>query len=473
MSTHQDAQTVIFGLELDQDDFTATYSPEDDKLRIYTTHWFERDEYLALKELGFRHAPKQELIYTHWSPLREDICVFLAGEITAEQTSLIERAQERAARFDGYSASRMADSNQFVAAANRLSERFAAGQPILIGHHSEAGARRDRDRMENNMRKAIGMARTSNYWAYRAEGVEAYAVQKSNPRTRMNRIKKLAAELRGYQRTINHSHKCVEIWQALADKPDGPELDNLTIETAGGCLSVISTGQVSSYGTWSALKDGSLTTRQAIENNIKMHIAVINGQSRARCIIHLLNRLGYERHELGGVPHYDGELSAPILQGFLREHGADKPKAQKTATGWKVSSEVPLPLHLSDTSEIELDESGWRSLMQNAGYTVPDKKPAKPPILNFKAASFRYISYGTEYNIEQIELTKAEYKKIHPEDRGVKLSKCGTFRFKMCKDPSERGIYAPWVAVYLCDSKAHPAPDSDSYTPVSDAEVIQ
>ncbi|MBQ4839786.1 DUF3560 domain-containing protein [Pseudoalteromonas luteoviolacea] len=473
MTKHQEAKTLIFNLELDQDDFTATYSPEDDKLRIYTSHWFERDEYLALKELGFRHAPKQDLIYTHWTPLREDICTFLAGEVTAEQTSLVERAQERAARFDGYSSNRMADSNQFVAAANRLSERFAAGQPILIGHHSEARARRDRERMESNMRKAVGMARTSNYWAYRAEGVEAYANLKSNPKTRMNRIKKLAAELRGYQRTINHSHKCIEIWQALAEKPDGPELDSLTIETAGGCLSVISTGQVSGYGTWSALKDGSLSTRQAIEQNLNMHTTVIESQSRARCIIHLLNRLGYERHELGGVPHYDGELSATILQGFLREHGADKPKAKKTETGWKVSSEVPLPLHLSDSSEIELDESGWRSLMQTAGYTVPDKQPAKPPILNFKAESVSYVSYGTEYKIEQIELTKAEYKKIYHEHRGVKLSKCGTFRFKICKDPSEGGIFAPWVAVFLSDSKAHPAPDSDSYTSLSDAEVIQ
>ena len=80
--------------------FTATYSVEDDKLRLYASERFDQELWLKLKEMGFKWAPKQNLIYTHWSPNREDVCMHLAGHITAEQTTLVERAEAKRERLD-------------------------------------------------------------------------------------------------------------------------------------------------------------------------------------------------------------------------------------------------------------------------------------------------------------------------------------------------------------------------------------
>ncbi|MEH6633541.1 MAG: hypothetical protein V7776_22220 [Halopseudomonas aestusnigri] len=42
-------------------EFTATYSPDDNKLRIYTSSRLDSELFARFKELGFRWAPKQEL----------------------------------------------------------------------------------------------------------------------------------------------------------------------------------------------------------------------------------------------------------------------------------------------------------------------------------------------------------------------------------------------------------------------------
>jgi hypothetical protein len=41
-----------------------------------------------------------------------------------------------------------------VAQSSAIEERFAGGQPIILGHHSTRGARHDRDRSDALMRKA-------------------------------------------------------------------------------------------------------------------------------------------------------------------------------------------------------------------------------------------------------------------------------------------------------------------------------
>ena len=74
--------------------FEATYSPEDNKLRLYASVRLDPDLYQRVKDAGFRWAPQQELfVAPKWTPAREDLCIELAGEITAEQTTLVERAE--------------------------------------------------------------------------------------------------------------------------------------------------------------------------------------------------------------------------------------------------------------------------------------------------------------------------------------------------------------------------------------------
>ena len=75
----------------------ATYSAEDNKLRLYPFHRLDPDVYARVKAAGFSWAPKQELfVAPAWSPSREDLLLELCGEIGDEDTSLVDRAEQRA-----------------------------------------------------------------------------------------------------------------------------------------------------------------------------------------------------------------------------------------------------------------------------------------------------------------------------------------------------------------------------------------
>jgi hypothetical protein len=92
---------------------TATYSPEDNKLRIYPTSRLAKDLYLRVRRAGFIWAPKQELfVASMWTPHREDLLIQLCGEIEDEDTSLVDRAEIRADRFNDYSHKRLDEANR-------------------------------------------------------------------------------------------------------------------------------------------------------------------------------------------------------------------------------------------------------------------------------------------------------------------------------------------------------------------------
>jgi hypothetical protein len=69
--------------------YTATYSPEDNKLRLYSTTRLDSETYARVKAAGFIWAPKQDLfVAPMWTPNREDLLIELAGEIEDEDRNL-------------------------------------------------------------------------------------------------------------------------------------------------------------------------------------------------------------------------------------------------------------------------------------------------------------------------------------------------------------------------------------------------
>lgn len=440
-------------------DFTATYSPEDNKLRLYAAYRLDDETYQRVKAAGFKWAPKQELfVAPAWSPEREDLCIELAGEIEPEQMTVAERAEMKAARLEDLAEKRAQQSDAFAAAARRIGERFYAGQPILIGHHSERRARKDRDRMDQNMGAAVKAGKAADYWLYRATSVERHANMKNSARVREGRIKRLLAELRDFQRTVNHGYLLRQAWercQAL----QGDAKTQMVNALVGGRLPTGDTAPWETYRKWS---DGELTEDQVIEIGLAMADRLSGSQNRFRWIEHTLNRLAYERGEQGGVARFDGELTSTMLQEFARNQGAHKPTAKMEGHEWVLKSAAPLPVQMGDGCELRLSEDGWKDLMQALGYAVPDKKPAKPPILNFKAGTIKGQGWGGVREFAQIEMTKAEYAAIYSDWRGVKVSESGKFRFKICQRPGTKAFHSDWVAVFLTDSKAHPAPESEA-----------
>ncbi|MGH1472695.1 MAG: DUF3560 domain-containing protein [Cellvibrionaceae bacterium] len=368
----------------------ATYSPEDDKLRIYLSYRLDKEEYQKVKDAGFRDAKKQGCQFAHWTPNREDFCLEMAGEITAEGTTLAERAAAKAERLDALASKRANQANSFAEAAHRISERFSYGQPILVGHHSERSARRDKARMESAMNQSIRCADAVDYWNYRAAGVERHANRVQRDDVRERRIKKLLAELRGYQRDINTAYKNLEMLETINPEMDS-EIFNNKVTLMSGFTGVSPDYMDEGVRTsaWFMLGRGKKTALEVWNDSITNQLSIIGSERKLRCINHMLNRLAFERSELGEIEKFQGNITPVIIQGFLRTHGTDKPKAVKTAAGFKAVSSVPFPLHIGDGLEIELSAEDWKNKMQASGYIVEQTERRKT---TSKAASIPLIN---------------------------------------------------------------------------------
>lgn len=432
---------------------SATYSPEDNKLRLYPSARLDAETYEKVKAHGFIWAPKQGLfVAPKWTTKREDLCLELAGEIEPEEMTLAERAQMKAERLDNLAAKKARQASAFQKAAQDISERFYMGQPILVGHHSERKARKDKDRVDSAQRKAIESQEAARYWLYKAEGVEGHANYKNDPRTRARRIETLLAELRDIQRGLNENYRALKAWEAAT--------------TDAQIVHIIGHTGIAPYGLYGELSAGKITPQEARERCMKSARAGIESPRAARWIAHTLNRLSYERELLGPVSRYSGEITPAVLQVFVRAHGADKPLAKKLDDDfWSVQCEAPLPAHIGLGTYIEMTAEDWRDLMQAVGYEVPAKKDAKPPILNFRAphGTLSVVSPWKKEaeTLRQIELTAEQYAR-QGEAKGTRLSSCGGFRVRVGLDYST-GVaqyMAPRCAVFITDQKAHPIPNS-------------
>ena len=280
--------------------FSATYSPDDNKLRLYASTRLDEETYQRVKLAGFRWAPKQALfVAPMWTPGRVDLLTELCGEIDDDDVSLVERAEQRAERFDDYSDKRSDDATRSREAVERLAEGIPFGQPILVGHHSERMARRHAAQIENGMRQTVRMWETAEYWQRRAAGALSHAKYLERPDVRSRRIKKIAADLRKVQRTHDDAGKFLQAWNK----------EGLTAERAlvlSGFCHVSKAFPLAEYpralpasqyegdmSIYSALKDGVVTAERA-------KVIVVRSFERSqawasRWIEHYTLRLSYER----------------------------------------------------------------------------------------------------------------------------------------------------------------------------------
>ncbi len=292
--------------------FTATYSPDDNKLRLYASSRLPADLYERVKAAGFRWAPKQELfVAPMWTPDRANLCEELAGEIDDEDKSLTERAEERAERFEDYSDSRKADYNSAHKAVSAIADNIPLGQPILVGHHSERHARKDAERIQNGMRKAVKMWETAQYWTSRANGAIRHAKYKELPAVRARRIKGIEAGKRKQEKYVADAETSLKLWSK-----EGLTLKQAQLIAEHTRLTVTHTnadGTPSDYSGWSAYDvlwpDGERYTRcpaktvdDCVEAAQKAYPRMI--AHCQRWIAHYENRLAYERAmlaESGGM----------------------------------------------------------------------------------------------------------------------------------------------------------------------------
>lgn len=194
----------------------ATYSPEDNKLRIYpdsvrVDSELDAAEYAAFKAAGYKWAAKQEcFVCPRWTPTAEDWALRLAdsGEIEDEDYSPEERSADRAERFEGYRDKRAEE-------AGSRADAFAAG-PQVFGNQSQSRAERQARRHDRHRTNAVSQWGKAEYWHQRTRGVIAHALFKSSPGVRRGRLLTLEADQRKHAATVAEAQKRYDRWQQIA-----------------------------------------------------------------------------------------------------------------------------------------------------------------------------------------------------------------------------------------------------------------
>ena len=183
---------------------TASYSVEDNKLRIYPFARLDRETYDRVCAAGYKWAKFQEcFVAPMWTPQREDLALELCGEIDDEDYSATERAADRAERFGGYRDKRATE-------AGASADKYEAG-PQAFGHQNRERAERQARRHDRKRTYAVSQWSKAEYWQERTAGVISNALHKSDPRTRRGRIKVLEAEQR---RMSDRTDEYGKRWQA-------------------------------------------------------------------------------------------------------------------------------------------------------------------------------------------------------------------------------------------------------------------
>ena len=289
---------------------TATYSPEDNNLRFTPYCRLSKEDYLRARAAGFIWAPRQELfVAPMWTPEREDLLLEWCGEIDDEDKSLVERAEERAERFDLYSERRALDADNARAAVSAIADNIPLGQPILVGHHSERHARRDAEKIENGMRRAVKLWETSQYWTQRAAGALRAAKYKERPDVRERRIKKLEAEKRKCERHQNGYKDGLAFWRKCSDAAEGLKIAGLSNDANFPCQPNSWGGKFDAVDVlrpadheWKHKECAVWTLDQVKEQAEVFYPPLI--EHYQRWVDHYTNRLAYERamlEEQGGT----------------------------------------------------------------------------------------------------------------------------------------------------------------------------
>ncbi len=328
---HQAVAEEVYGQT-----YRATYSPDDNKLRLYATQRLDEETYKKLHDLGFRWAPKQKLfVAPAWTPCREDLLLSLAGDIEDEDSTLLDRQQQRAERFSGYSDKRAGESEQVLAQVDALVSAIPFGQPILVGHHSERRARRNAKKIEDGMKRAVMLFERAEYWEDRARASLAHAKNKERPDVRYRRIKKIEADLRKVEKTLAQSQKYLTMWRA-----ETLDLNMARLVSSHDHISACFTldkyprpadksqyeGRMSLY---SALGEEIITFEQARTIAVRVHERTIRHQQR--WATHYRNRLAYERAMLDESGSVVSQAQAFMVRklnrpfwGFLTMNSGDK-----------------------------------------------------------------------------------------------------------------------------------------------------
>lgn len=396
---------------------TATYSPDDNKLRLYSTARLDVETYQEAKRHGFIWAAKQEcFVAPMWTPEREDFLLSLCDEIEDDDSDLVSRAEARAERFEEYGEKRAQESERALAAVDAITQHIPLGQPILVGHHSEKRARKNAERIERGMQRAVRLWDTSQYWEQRAKAALRHAKYKELPGVRARRIKTLEADLRKIHKQNGEDAAYHSLWEQVDTHEKALTLAGYDSVSCAPPLSEYPReAPASQYegmmSLYSALVGSVITWEQA--KNIALEAHRPDKTRRARWIAHIERRLAYERAMLEeAVP-----LAAEASKGEVAFEVGGQVRVKAGGHWYTI-----LRVNRKDGRIVSMRTTRQYGAIVIAGevveYTAPtaDQTEAvkaamkKPPLVNYPAEG-------------SVNMTKAEWDKLWKDYKGTREHK--------------------------------------------------
>lgn len=112
------------------------------------------------------------------------------------------RKLDKADRYEGYADNAASRSEAAYERSRQICDRIPFGQPILVGHHSERGARADQRRIDAAMRKSVNEGEKASYFEGQVSNLRRDATAPRSARFMGNRIKEATAEIRKLKATM-------------------------------------------------------------------------------------------------------------------------------------------------------------------------------------------------------------------------------------------------------------------------------
>jgi 16S rRNA G1207 methylase RsmC len=166
----------------------------------------------SIRAIGVSHSrdkpPKLGLIDATADVLRAagfTVDIVIDGAPRAMEQAEADRAERMEDRADALAAKatrKGEEAEARYAAAQQIGDGIPMGQPVLVGHHSERGHRRDLKRMDTHMRKSVEAEREAQSAAERAETAARHMEARNNPRRVYRRIRTLEADQRKAEREL-------------------------------------------------------------------------------------------------------------------------------------------------------------------------------------------------------------------------------------------------------------------------------
>ena len=152
--------------------------------------------------------PKRPVIERTAQRLREaghevEVSIDTTLQDRAEREERIaQRSQDRVDRLRSRAEREEGKAEQRHASFREIADGIPSGQPVLLGHHSQARAERDIRRMGSHMDASVEHQRHANEARAAAGSAQDNQRHRHDPVTVANRIERLGADVRSLERTL-------------------------------------------------------------------------------------------------------------------------------------------------------------------------------------------------------------------------------------------------------------------------------